>query len=222
MSTLIEKSAIKRRSKGELTRNKILNAAIKILASQGIKGTTHRAIATEAQLQLSLTTYYFKDIQELVHEAFMLSSTKTVTRAGAAWLPAFEVLDTFTKTQLKKLSLRTELAETLTNMATRYLVKKVKEHPSELIIEQLLFTEIQVTPKLRNLAKNHRQALLTPFLQLCSYFNKESAELDADIMLTIFTQLEYRNLVIPSEEINIETIHETVKRIVNWVMQIKQ
>lgn len=222
MSTLIEKSAIKRRSKGELTRNKILNAAIKILASQGIKGTTHRAIATEAQLQLSLTTYYFKDIQELVHEAFMLSSTKTVTRAGAAWLPAFEVLDTFTKTQLKKLSLRTELAETLTNMATRYLVKKVKEHPSELIIEQLLFTEIQVTPKLRNLAKNHRQALLTPFFQLCSYFNKESAELDADIMLTIFTQLEYRNLVIPSEEINIETIHETVKRVVNWVMQIKQ
>lgn len=219
MTTIQEKSPVKRRSKGEQTRNQILNAAIEILASQGIKGTTHRAIANHAQLQLSLTTYYFKDIQELVHEAFMLSSTKTVSRAGAAWLPAFEILDSYTKTQLKTKSLRNELAEVLVKMATNYLVDKIKEHPTELAIEQLLFTEIQITPQLRELAKTHRHALLLPFMKLCSYFNKNNAPVDADIMLTLFTQLEYRNLVISPDEIDVKYIHQVVERLVQWIMK---
>ena len=216
------KTLVKRRSKGEQTRNQILNSAIEILATQGIKGTTHRAIATHAQLQLSLTTYYFKDIKELVQEAFMLSSTQTVSRAGAAWLPAFDVLDSYTKTELKKVTLRKELAETLSKMATNYLFTKIKDHPTELAIEQLLFTEIQTTPKLREIAKAHRKALILPFMQLCSYFNEESAAIDADIMLTIFTQLEYRNLVVPADEIDIDYIHLTVQRLIYWIMQLKR
>lgn len=222
MTELKEKAVVKRRSKGEQTRNQILNAAIEVLATQGIKGTTHRAIATQAQLQLSLTTYYFKDIKELVHEAFMLSSTQTVSRAGAAWLPAFDVLDSYTRTELKKVALRKELAETLSKMATNYLHTKIKDHPKELAIEQLLFTEIQITPKLRELAKTHRQALILPFIQLCSYFNEDTATLDADIVLTIFTQLEYRNLVVPVDEIDVDNIHQTVERLIYWIMQLKR
>lgn len=221
MSTETAKAPIKRRSKGEQTRNQILNAAIEVLAKQGIKGTTHRAIATQADLQLSLTTYYFKDIQELVHQAFMLSSNKTVSKAGAAWLQAFELLNSYPKAQLKKVAIRTELASLLCDMATQYLVNKITESPIDLTIEQLLFTEIQVTPQLRELAHNHRKALLAPFIQLCSYFNKNTAELDADIMLTLFTQLEYRNLLIPTEQIDVEMINQTVKRIIHWIMQIK-
>jgi DNA-binding transcriptional regulator YbjK len=219
MTMIQEKAPVKRRSKGEQTRNQILNAAIEILATQGIKGTTHRAVANHAQLQLSLTTYYFKDIQELVHEAFMLSSTKTVSRAGAAWLPAFEILDSYTKTQLKIKSLRNELAEVLATMATNYLVNKIKEHPTELAIEQLLFTEIQITPQLRELAQTHRHALILPFIQLCSYFNKTNASVDADIMLTLFTQIEYRNLVISADEIDVNYIHQVVQRLVQWIMK---
>lgn len=221
MPAVIDKSPVKRRSKGEQTRHQILMSAIDVLAKQGIKGTTHRAIATQANLQLSLTTYYFKDIQELVHEAFMLSSSKTVSTAGAAWLQAFEVLDSYSKVQLKKLALRQELSIQLSTMATQYLVNKIKTCPIELTIEQLLFTEIQVTPQLRELAQTHRQALLAPFIQLCTYFNDESPEIDADIMLTLFTQLEYRNLLKPADEIEISIIEQTVTRVIKWMMKVK-
>ena len=54
-----ENPAVRRRSKGEKTREKILLSAIEVLGLNGIKGTTHRAIASHADLQLSLTTYYF-------------------------------------------------------------------------------------------------------------------------------------------------------------------
>lgn len=222
MSVLKEKSTVKRRTKGEQTRNQILNAAIEVLARQGIKGTTHRAIAQHAQLQLSLTTYYFKDIQELVHEAFMLSSTRTISKSGAAWIEAFESLKPFNKTQLKKLSLRTEISHQLGQMASQYLIQKIKESPIELAVEQLLFTEIQTTPRLRVLAQNHREALLQPFIQLCNFFNEETALMDADVLLTMFTQLEYRNLVVPKEEIDEHYIHTAVQRVLNWVLQVKQ
>ena len=58
MSTTNEQTIKKRRSKGERTKHLILESAIAILAKQGIKGATHRAIASHANIQLSLTTYY--------------------------------------------------------------------------------------------------------------------------------------------------------------------
>jgi len=216
-----ENTTVKRRSKGEQTRNQILKSAIEVLASQGIKGTTHRAVANHAQLQLSLTTYYFKDIQELVHQAFMLSSNITAAKAGAAWLPVFEYLDSFNKTQLKKVSIREELREKLTQTATQYLVDKITKERIELSIEQLLFTEIQITPQLRELAHNHRNALLSPFVQLSGYFNNTNAELDGDILLTVFTQLEYRNLTVKPEELDIQYIEQAAYRVISWILQVK-
>ena len=59
---------INRRAKGEQTRNKILEAAIEVIAKLGVKGTTHRAVALQADTQLSLTTYYFKDIKDFPTE----------------------------------------------------------------------------------------------------------------------------------------------------------
>lgn len=221
MSMLQEKPLVKRRTKGEQTRNQILNAAIEVLATNGIKGTTHRAIANHASLQLSLTTYYFKDIQELVHEAFLLSSTRTISKAGATWLQAFDLLDKQGKTQLRKLSVRQELVKVLTQMATEYLVNKVKNNSTDLAVEQLMFTEIQISTQLRDLANAHRKALLEPFIKLCSYFNYNNANVDADILLTVFTQLEYRNLMVDHDKIDQEYIHATISRLLHWVMQAK-
>jgi len=221
MSQLKENSKVKRRSKGEQTRNQILKSAIDILASQGIKGTTHRAVANHAKLQLSLTTYYFKDIQELVHQAFMLSSNITVAHAGAAWLQAFELLDTYNKAELKKVSIREQLRDQLTQMATQYIVDKVSHQRIELTIEQLLFTEIQISPQLRELAQSHRNALLGPFVKLCSYFNEQQSHLDGDILLTVFTQLEYRNLMMAKQDIDTKSINNTVERLLSWVLQVK-
>lgn len=220
MST-IAKSPVKRRTKGEQTRLQILEAAVKVLARNGIKGTTHRAIANEAQLQLSLTTYYFKDIQELVHEAFILSSSNTIAKAGLAWTQTFELLDSYTKTKLKRVATRQELAATLTNIATNYLISKIKENSVDLAVEQLLFTEIQITPQLRALAATHREALLAPFTKLCGYFNPDLAEVDGDIMLTVFTQLEYRHLTLLTDEIDETYIKLRIERLVNAVLQIK-
>jgi DNA-binding transcriptional regulator YbjK len=217
----MESAPIKRRSKGEQTRNLILESAIEILAAQGIKGTTHRAIASHAKIQLSLTTYYFKDIQELVHQAFILNSSKTITLSTIAWQQAFILLEETNKTMLRKVAFKEDIRSQLTEMATQYLHYKITEERTALAVEQLMFTEIQVSPQLRALAENHRKELLTPFLNLCRYFNKSDAHLDADIMLTVFTQLEYRNLSIPITDLDVDYIRAMVNKVLGSTMKLK-
>ncbi|GLX80088.1 TetR family transcriptional regulator [Thalassotalea insulae] len=222
MTVVASPRPVRRRTKGEQTRNQILHAAIEVLATQGIKATTHRAIANHAQLQLSLTTYYFKDIQELIHQAFILNCAQITTRANTAWLPAFEMLAKYKKAQLKKLAIRAELAELLTTMATQYLIDNIQNNAVELAVKRLLFTEIQSSPQLRELANSHRDALLAPCIQLCHYFNQETADIDADIMLTLFSQIEYRNIVIPQQDVDNSAIYAMVKRLIYWLLQVKQ
>ncbi|MER7604676.1 TetR family transcriptional regulator [Nocardioides sp. NPDC127503] len=47
-------------------RDQILDAACRVLAQQGVRGFTHRAVAGEAGVPLGLTTYYFKDRDHLL------------------------------------------------------------------------------------------------------------------------------------------------------------
>lgn len=221
MPLLKEKHSIKRRTKGEQTRNKILKSAIEVLATQGIKGTTHRAIANHANLQLSLTTYYFKDIKELVHQAFMLSSNIAVANSGAAWLTLFKYLDSYDKEQLQQASVREVLGDRLTQIITQYLVDKITHQRTELAIEQLLFTEIRNTPQLRKLADTHRLALLMPFIKLASYFNQDKNDLDGGILLTTITQLKYSSLMIPPKELNINYIEQVIHHVISSVIKMR-
>ncbi|TPH12930.1 TetR/AcrR family transcriptional regulator [Litorilituus lipolyticus] len=216
------KSPIRRRTKGEKTKEKILDATIEVLAQKGIKGTTHRAIAVQADLQLSLTTYYFKDIQELIQQAFKHNSEQILSRSDSVLEQAFILLNSTDKTSLRKSSVKADLCEQLTDMTTVYLLDHIEKQAKSLAVEQLLFTEIQVSPVLRELARLHEQAQLLPFEHICGFFNKTDPELDAKLMRTIFTQLKYSLLAKQqSHEKNVEEVRKTANKIISWVIGIK-
>jgi DNA-binding transcriptional regulator YbjK len=216
-----ESPTVKRRSKGEQTRLLILQSATEVLANNGIKGTTHRAIANHANIQLSLTTYYFKDIQELVHQAFTLCSSQITAKTSLAWQPAIDLLSSVNKASLRKVSEKEKLREKLSIMVTQQLIKSIINSPVELTVQQLLFTEVQISPQLHTLADMHRATLLSPFIRLCEFFNSRDPQIDADIMLTVFTQLEYRHVSMQSEELAFEKIHATVNRVIGNIMNLK-
>ena len=177
---------VRRRSKGEKTRERILIAAIEVLALNGIKGTTHRAIASHAQLQLSLTTYYFKDIQELIEQAFRLNSFQILSRTDYTFETAFQFITTINKKDLRKVVIRKELCLRLSTMTVDHLINNIQHQAVSLAVEQLMFTEGQISPQLRLLAQEHDLGQLVPFEQLCRFFNKVDPELDAKIMHTVF------------------------------------
>ncbi|MFB0998745.1 MAG: TetR family transcriptional regulator [Colwellia sp.] len=216
-----ESPTVKRQSKGEKTRLLILQSATEVLAKNGIKGTTHRAIAKQADIQLSLTTYYFKDIQELVHQAFTLCSSQITAKTSLAWQPAIDLLSNVNKKNLRKVSDKENLRDKLSDMITQQLVKSIVDSPVELTVQQLLFTEVQVSPQLHALADMHRTTLLAPYIRLCEFLSSRNPQIDADIMLTVFTQLEYRNVAMPSNVLALEKINATVRRVIGNMMNLK-
>jgi len=70
------------RAKSEIRRHAILKATIRVAAKDGIKGIKHRSVAREAGVPLAATTYYFRDINELISDAFMLYAQESVPVPG--------------------------------------------------------------------------------------------------------------------------------------------
>lgn len=211
---------IKRRSKGQLTREKILLSAIEVLAFNGLKGTTHRAIATHANLQLSLTTYYFKDIQELIHQAFKLNSERILSRSDKTLEAGFIAITKIEKKELKKVATKQKLCEQLSDIASKHLISNIKNHAVSLAVEQMMLTEVQISPKLRLLSQEHELSQLAPYEHMCGFFNKDNPELDAKIIYSVFAKLQYEQLT-NQIDINYTLIQKTTRRLFGWIMAVK-
>lgn len=50
-------------------KDRILDAAARVLSEQGVKAFNHRSVAVEADVPLGLTTYYFKNKNDLLVES---------------------------------------------------------------------------------------------------------------------------------------------------------
>ncbi|WP_448248607.1 TetR/AcrR family transcriptional regulator [Thalassotalea agariperforans] len=189
-------SSIKRRSKGERTRLHILESAIQVIASHGIKGTTHRAIAKAANIQLSLTTYYFKDIEELIYQAIVLNTEKLLPCHDEMWLSIFKLIESHPPSELKKLAVKKTLAEDISAVFVEQIINNLMLTPHVLAVEQVLFTQTHISHDLFELAEQHQQILLAPYIKFCQYFNRTSAELDAEILFNLHKQQEYQALAL--------------------------
>jgi DNA-binding transcriptional regulator YbjK len=215
-----KKLSVKRRSKGEKTREKILLAAIDILAEKGIKGTTHRAIASKAELQLSLTTYYFKDIQELVQQAFNLNCQNTSASSHHILAPTFALIEKTDRKELRKIAVKEELCDEISTSIALQLINRITTQSKQLLVEQFMFGEVQVNPNLNMIAEKHHSALILPFEQLCQYFNKVDPYIDAEILYSFVSQLQYSQ-VVHKESLILESISQPIRKIIAWIMKVK-
>ena len=65
------------------TRVHLLDAALRVIASEGLHGMTMRAIATEADCALGLLNYHFDDKDALIVEAFQRIVDRLMNSAAA-------------------------------------------------------------------------------------------------------------------------------------------
>lgn len=66
-------SEINRDSQSFDNRQRILEASLEVIRTRGVDGLTHRAIAAQADVSLGLTTYHFKDLEQIIEESFDLA-----------------------------------------------------------------------------------------------------------------------------------------------------
>jgi DNA-binding transcriptional regulator YbjK len=92
-----------RQARGERRRAELLDAAVRLIAQDGVAAVTHRAVAAAAGVSHRLTTYYFQTKEHMVVEAFRHLAARSVERTrafaasvaeaarGTSWTDALEV-----------------------------------------------------------------------------------------------------------------------------------
>jgi TetR/AcrR family transcriptional regulator, regulator of biofilm formation and stress response len=66
--------------KGERRREAILRATLRVIGRRGADAVTHRAVADEAGVSLSATTYYFASKEELLQQTLLLAAREDTER----------------------------------------------------------------------------------------------------------------------------------------------
>jgi DNA-binding transcriptional regulator YbjK len=217
-STVVKIKRRGSRPRGEKTRQKILDATLTVIARNGVQGTTHRAIAREAGVQLSLTTYYFKDLNELISlafEAFMEQDKGTLAKQ---WNKAFRYLDQFSPEELRDERARRRIVDYCTKRIVDHVRHGLTRHPEGLAVEHHFFYEALNDPKLQELSALHRSRLLLPIVRFCKYFNTDDPETDASLLFGTITRLEYQALPAAPGHVDYKGIRKEVRRIVGWIV----
>ncbi|MGB0938526.1 MAG: TetR/AcrR family transcriptional regulator [Colwellia sp.] len=210
-----------RRSKGVLTREKILEAAITEMAKTGVKGTTHRAIANRADLQLSLTTYYFKDIYELIHHAFMLNANKSLINREVIFEKIFVLLSAFKMADIRKAAVKKILLLQLVELFVNYIMHSTEKSPELITVERLMFIESQFSKDLHKVTKEYETASLSPYIKLCHYFDKTNTAVNAYLLQSIITELQCSLISQLNGKVDRDFISQNVKKVMTVIMKIK-
>lgn len=66
--------------KGERRRDELIRATLRVIGSGGTGAVTHRAVAEEAGVPLSATTYYFASKEELLEQALATAAREETER----------------------------------------------------------------------------------------------------------------------------------------------
>jgi TetR/AcrR family transcriptional regulator, regulator of biofilm formation and stress response len=72
-----------RRARGEARRRRLVDAALAVVARDGVAGLTHRAVAEEAGVPLASASYHFDGIDDLIVTALTRATDDLAATLGA-------------------------------------------------------------------------------------------------------------------------------------------
>lgn len=207
------------RAKSEHRRRLILEAALRIVIREGVRGIRHRAVAKEADVPLAATTYYFKDIQELIVDTFTLYTEKALNVVNRFTEQFYQPLQQLVGGNLAKLQAGNLSDEALNTMLdylvaqlTLYVREQVGEERDMLIAEQAFRYEAIVNERIRELALMHRRALFGKIEEFMQMMSSATPREDAELLLGLFHSVEYSALLLGAENTDFDHVGSTLKR----------
>lgn len=153
----------------------MLEAVLRVVAREGIRGVTHRAVAAEAGTSLRATTYYFASKDDLLAQALAAYVDERLARVEQ------------TGTTLTA-GLRTpdDAAELLAD----FVADELGAGHARLVAEYELALEATRSPTLAAEYRRFRDALLTRLAELLEAAGSAEAEVDAQLILAAVRGIE--------------------------------
>lgn len=185
------------RAKSAARRKAILEAALRLAARDGIRGIKHRSVAREAGVPLAATTYYFRDINELISDAFLLFAERASQDIQSFCKTLDLVLDNQPPEDLARNSpQRHLLARRLAAIANAFLESHVGEEGRDrILVEQVFLIEALREPHLAELARRHRQQWIEGLEHVLKRLESPQPRQDAALVIDLAFGMGYDQLL---------------------------
>jgi len=212
---VVEYSGRKTSRKGsELRRKAILEAALRIVVRDGVRGVRHRAVAKEAEVPLSATTYYFKDISDLIADTFVLFAENTMT-SGMNKIKA-QLNDYLQQCDTQIMSTpegRSSVIDQLSHFLAAKIVADLLVKREHLMAEHAFILEALRDDRLRTIALSYKHSKQMGLVDICKTLGSTNAIDDAWIVLNSILQIEKENLLRDNTQIDCMEIESKLGRL---------
>lgn len=186
------------RSSSENRRKAILEAAMRLIVREGVRAVRHRAVAKEAGVPLSATTYYFADISELIADTFTLFAEQN---RGQIVEPLtrklFDFFATFPGDALSQPVNRSKVIAGVVDILIELIRDELTEKRESIVAERAFLAEAIRDTRLGALALAYQQHLLRGIEFMCHSFGIVEVEETAHLILYTVLALEYEGLLVP-------------------------
>ncbi len=180
---MTDKKPRSRQTRGEETRREVLAATLRVLAREGPRGVTHRAVAAEAGTSVRATTYHFASREELLRDALRYYADTAGSR-------------------LERLTTPVQLDGGMVNAAARLLADVVLSDLTEdragLIAEYELVLHVGRQPDLEECYAAWQERLEAVLLAYAELAGSPTPLLDVQLVLATLRGLEIAALAAPS------------------------
>lgn len=162
-------------------RRAIIEATLRVMARDGLRAVSHRAVAAEAAVPLASTTYYFRDLEDLIIESFLHWSDAQRRDIEAFQARVLALLD-----QTRAAG----NAEALADAASAWVLDQVQRLRDDRVLEYAFLHEAIRVPRLRAALERQQQGHLDFLRGFHAALGSPQPELDAQITNSVLLGLE--------------------------------
>ena len=206
------------RQGSEQRRQDILDAAMRIVVRDGVRAVRHRAVAAEAAVPLSATTYYFKDIDDLLTDTFAQYVERSAAFMAKLWANNEGLLREMVAFGDGSVAARSQLADDIARLTADYVQHQLHTRREHLMAEQAFRQEALLNPRLALLVRSHQQILLQGTCHFFQVLGSREPQQDAKVLTAIIGRMEYQGLLTGPEPPAAEEMLGILKRHMHLVL----
>jgi DNA-binding transcriptional regulator YbjK len=203
------------RSSGVERRQLILDATLRLIAREGIRAVRHRAVASEADVPLAATTYYFKSIEDLLAESFRYWTTEKDVYLGEYRHSLQKILPVYTAAAAGSVE-RLQQAGAIRDATVAYVVKQA-QLLDDRTIELAFKHEALRSEHLRELVMEQDRCFIEDVYTLVEAIGSSEPDSDAEITLGIILRLEQQAVI---RGIDQDQIHRVITRHLQHLLEV--
>ncbi len=192
-------------ARGVQKKRELLQAVLRLVAREGVRAVTHRAVAAEAETSLRSTTYYFATKEDMIREAFRFFVARSLERVeDTTKVAAAQELDFAAGLDLMVEQIRSEYEDPDTSWAAEFeLVLAIAREPA-------------LAPEYRKFQSRLDKRLEGVMKDLGS----PKPVRDARIVLAFLRGFELEQLSRPDRPISLRTLRTDLERLVRALVAV--